>query len=257
MSADLSRLRIFENPDSASVCVASEMARLIRERASLGRSVVFGFATGETLVPLFAELVYLHQEEGLSFPNVVTFNLDEYLGLEAGDPRSLHAVMMRNLFDHLDIPAHNRHFLHSDLRPSAIKAHCAAYEAEIARAGGIDIQVLGIGRNGHIAFNEPGSPIDSRTRRVMLAGSTRVDAVSEFATLAQVPIAALTMGCGTILEARRLILMAWGAKKARIVRRAITGPVTAKLPASFLQSHPSAQVFLDPPAAAVLVRESR
>ncbi len=257
MSADPIRFRIFENPDSASACVASEMARLIRERATLGRCAVLGFASGSTPLPLFEELIYLHQEEGLSFANVVTFNLAEYLGLQPDDPHSLRTFMMRNLFDHLDIPARNHHFLRGDLRATAVKSHCAAYEAEITRAGGIDIQILGIGRNGHIAFNEPGCTQDSPTRRVALAESTREDVASGFGTLARVPVAALTMGCGTILNARRIILMAWGAKKARIVRRAVTGPITAKLPASFLQSHPSAQVFLDPPAAAVLVKQPR
>lgn len=257
MSAYPSPFRVFENPDSASACVASEMARLIRERAVLGRSVVLGLAAGCTPLPLFKELIYLRQEEGLSFTNVVTFNLNEYLGLETDDPRSFRAFMMRNLFDHLDIPAHNHHFLRGDIHASAVKSHCAAYEAEITRVGGIDIQILGIGRNGHIAFNEPGSAADSRTRRVALAESIREDAAARFDGIGKIPVAALTMGCGTILQARRIILMAWGAKKARIVRRAIAGPLTPKLPASFLQSHPSAQIFLDPPAAAVLAKASR
>jgi glucosamine-6-phosphate deaminase len=257
MSADPTRFRIFENPDSASACVASEMARLIRERAALGRNAVLGLASGSTPLPLFEELIYLHQEEGLSFANVITFSLDEYLGLKGDDPNSFRFFLMRNLFDHLDIPDRNLHFLRGNLRPAAVNPHCAAYEKEISNAGGIDLQILGIGRNGHIAFNEPGSAKDSRTRRVVLAETTREDAAAGFGGIDQVPISALTLGCGTILEARRVILMAWGPKKARVVRRAIAGPATPKLPASYLQHHPSAQVFLDPPAAAVLVKESR
>ncbi len=256
MSAPSPRFRIFENPDSASACVASEMAQLIRERATLGRNAVFGFASGSTALPLFAELIYLHQEEGLSFANVVTFNLGEYLGLETVAPGSLRSFMMRNLFDHLDIPPGNHHFLRGDLHLSAINAHCTAYEAEIARAGGIDIQLLGIGRNGHIAFNEPNSPQNSPTRCTALAESTREDAAAEFGTCSRVPVAALTMGCSTILEARRIILMAWGSKKASVSRRAVFGPITPKLPASFLQCHPAAHIYLDPPAAAVLIKES-
>lgn len=256
MPADSNRFRIFENPDSASACVASELARLIRERATLGRRVVLGLTSGNTSLPLFEELIYLHQEEGLSFSNVHTFSPVEYLGLPADDPRSFRSSIKRHLFDHLDIPTGNHHFLRGDIAASDASAHCAAYEEEIAAIGGIDLHILGIGRNGHIAFNEPGSLQSSRTRRVLLAESTREDSAAAFGGIEQVPTTALTMGCGTILEARRIILLAWGAKKSRIVRRAIACPISLKLPASFLKSHPAAQIFLDPPAAAVLVKQS-
>ncbi|MES2477212.1 MAG: 6-phosphogluconolactonase [Verrucomicrobiota bacterium] len=252
MPIDSIRFRVFESPDSACACAASEIARLIRERAALNRPAVIGFATGATPLALFEELIYLHQEEGLSFANVVTFNLDEYLGRKPDDPLSFRSFMMRELFNHLNVPARNQHFLRGDIPKSTVASHCADYEREIVAAGGIDIQLLGIGRNGHIGFNEPGSSIDGRTRRVALAASTREDAASGFGGLDKVPNAALTMGCATILDARRIILMAWGAKKASIVRRALAEPVTPKIPASFLSTHPAVEFFLDPPAAALL-----
>ncbi|MES2657644.1 MAG: glucosamine-6-phosphate deaminase [Verrucomicrobiota bacterium] len=246
------RYRIFENPDSASAQVAAEMALLIRERATLGRTAVIGFATGKTPLPLFEELIYLYREEGLSFKNVISFNLDEYHGLPDDHPQSFRSFMQQNLFEHVDIPNNNIHFLRGDLQEFEIAAHCAAYEEEIVQAGGIDLQILGIGRTGHIGFNEPGSRIYSRTGRVELDDVTREDAIKDFGTLGEVPTHALTMGCGTILEARKIILMAWGLKKARIVRRAIEGPLTPKVTASYLKSHPSVQIFLDQPAASGL-----
>ncbi|MEO5916984.1 MAG: 6-phosphogluconolactonase [Luteolibacter sp.] len=249
------RFRIFENPDSASAQVAAEMALLIRERATLGRNAVIGFSTGKTPLPLFEELIYLYREEGLSFRNVISFNLDEYLGLKTDHPANIRNFMQRNLFDHIDIPQGNIHFLRGELSSGKIKAHCVAYEKEITDAGGIDFQILGIGRNGHIGFNEPGTPMNSRTSRVILGDTTREDAVPDFGAIENVPIHAVTMGCGTILEARKIILMAWGLKKSRVVRRAIIGPVTPKVTASYLKTHPAAQVFLDQAAASVLAQD--
>ena len=249
------RFRVFESPDSASAQVASEIAWLIRERAALGRTAVLGLATGKSPLPLYSELIYLHREEGLSFQNVVTFNLDEYLGLKSGHPASFQAFMRRTLFDHVDIPHSHIHFLASDLDDAAIPGHCDAYEQQITAAGGIDFQVLGIGRNGHIGFNEPGTTINSRTRQVQLDTLTRQDAGPEFHGIANVPTHALTMGCGTILEARRIALLAWGSKKSRIVRRSLQSPMAPKISASFLQSHVGAQFILDLPAASLLQRE--
>lgn len=249
------RFRVFENPDSASAQVASEMAWLIRERAALGRTAVLGLATGRTPQPLYDELIYLHREEGLSFSNVVTFNLDEYHGLGSDHPASMRSYMQRKLFDHVDIPPGNVHFLSGCLADAEIPDHCAAYERKIKGAGGVDFQVLGIGRNGHIGFNEPGTAIDSRTRRVPLHEMTRDDAAPAFDGIGKVPTHALTMGCGTILEARKIALLAWGSKKSRIVRRAIESKVTPKVTASFLQTHAAAHYFLDLPAGALLSRK--
>jgi glucosamine-6-phosphate deaminase len=246
------RYRVFENPDSASAQVAVEIAHLIRERATLGRTAVLGLATGQTPIPLYDELIYQHREEGLSLKNVITFNLDEYLGLGPTHPASFRSYMQQHLFDHVDIPDKNIRFLSGDIADENVASHCAAYEKQINTAGGIDFQILGIGSNGHIAFNEPGTAATSRTRRVMLRETTREDAAETFEGLENVPTEALTMGCATILRARKIAMLAWGSKKARIVRRALQGPVTPRVCASYLQNHPNTQFFLDPMAASVL-----
>jgi len=248
------RHRVFENPDSASAQAAANIAQLIRERATLGRDVVLGLASGQTVLPLYEELVYLYQEEGLSFANVVTFNLDEYLGLPNGHPGSFRSFMHRHFFDHVDIPVKNIHFLPGTVPQDKINATCNAYEKEIKAAGGIDIQVLGLGRNGHIGFNEPGSDIESVTRLVLLEQQTLDDLTHDWKETGKVPNRALTMGCKTILQSRNIILMAWGSRKRRIVRRAVEGEVTSRVPASYLQTHPAVRVFLDPPAATLLRR---
>lgn len=250
------RFRVFENPDSASALVAAEIAQLIRERAILGRTAVLGLPTGVSPLPLYAELIYQHREEGLSFKNVVTFNLDEYMGLGSNHPQSFRAFMQKHLFDHVDIPPENIRFLSGTVADQDVTAHCASYERMIKKAGGIDYQVLGIGRNGHIGFNEPGTSPVSRTHRVQLSDTTREDAADRFRGLENVPTHAVTMGCGTILKARKISLLAWGPRKARIVRSALTGPVTSRISASYLQNHPAAQFILDPPAAAVVQQQA-
>lgn len=248
------RYRVFENPESASAQLASEIAQLIRERSNLGRTAVLGLATGSTPLPLYDELIYLHREEGLSFRNVITFNLDEYLGLDAAHPASFRSYMQRKLFDHLDLPPANIHFLAGDLEESKIRGHCVYYERKISAVGGIDLQILGIGRSGHIGFNESGSAIDSRTRWVKLDEATREDAAAAFGGIANVPTQAVTMGCGTILKARKIVLLAWGSGKSRIVRRALESPVTPKVSASYLQTHAATQFFLDVQAASQMRR---
>lgn len=228
------------------------MSLLIRERAAEGLPAVLGLATGGTPLPLYRELVRLHRQEGLSFRHVVTFNLDEYLGLGRDHPESYWAFMHRHLFDHVDILPENIHLPSGTVAPGEVDAHCAAYDAAIAAAGGIDFQILGIGRTGHIGFNEPGTPIDARTLRIHLDEITRRDAAPAFGGLDQVPVEAITMGCGTILEARRIALMAWGPNKAEIVRQAVEGPVTDQVSASFLQTHANASFYLDAEAASKL-----
>ncbi len=247
------RYRVFENPDSASAQVAGEIAQLIRERALLGRKVVLGLATGRSPLPLYEELIYQHREERLSFANVVTFNLDEYVGLSRSHPSSFHTFMRTHFFDHVDIPAKNIHFLSGTTPEAKVAAHCEAYEELIEKHGGIDYQILGIGRSGHVGFNEPGSSIVSRTRLVELSEMTRNDNARDFGDLPEdVPRQALTMGCGTIMEARKIALLAWGSGKASVVRRAIQGRVTSKVCASYLQKHPAACFYLDQPAASLL-----
>jgi glucosamine-6-phosphate deaminase len=243
-------VQTFETSEAACRSLAGEIAELIRASAASARPIVLGLATGSTPIGLYRELVRLHREAGLSFARVVTFNLDEYEGLPPEHPESYWSFMHHHLFQHIDIAAGNIH-IPSGTSGDA-EAHCDAYEAAIRAAGGIDLQVLGIGRSGHIGFNEPGSPQDSRTRRIELDPITREDAAEAFGGLEKVPTHAITMGCGTILAARRVRLLAFGDRKAGIVRKALHGPVTTKISASFLQDHPDAAFMLDRAAAAEL-----
>lgn len=243
---------MFDSADSAARQLAVEVAGLIRTRAAEGLQTVLGLATGNTPLPFYKELIRLHREEGLSFAGVVSFNLDEYLGLERDHPESYWTFMHRNLFDHIDIDEANVNLPDGMVPEAGIDAHCAEYEARIRAAGGLDFQLLGIGRTGHIGFNEPGSPKTSRTRRIELDPITRQDAAPAFGGLDHVPTHAITMGCGTILEARRIALLAWGEKKADIVREAVSGPITDQVSASFLQEHPNAAFYLDRGAASAL-----
>ena len=246
------RYRAFECPISACAQIAAEIALLIRERAALGRHAILGFAAGGDLLPLYEELIYLYQEEGLSFRNVISFNTEEYHGLKASHPGSFRAYMQRNLFDHVDIPPHNIRFLKGDLRGKKIDTHCDAYERDIEKVGGIDLQILGINRNGHLGFNKAGTPIHSRTARVLLDKTTRTDLLLYFEDLTTVPTQVLTMGCATILDARRIILTAWGTRASSAIRRSLMGPVTSRLPASYLKTHPALRLFLDTAAATAL-----
>jgi len=245
-------VRVFTDRSEASRTLAGEVAALVRAINASGRPAVLGLATGRTPLPFYAELIRLHREGELSFTEVITFNLDEYLGLSGEHPESYRAFMRRELFDHTDLPPENIHIPDGTVQPEALEAHCAAYEEAIRGAGGIDFQLLGIGRTGHIGFNEPGSPRNSRTRRVELDPITRQDAATSFGGLEHVPHHAISMGCGTILEARKIALLAFGSGKAAIVREALTGPVTDRISASFLQQHPDAAFYLDAEAASAL-----
>src|SRR5271157_5000602 len=247
-------LAMFPSSADASKAVAREIAALIRERREAGRTAVLGLATGSTPLGLYAELVRMHREEGLSFANVVTFNLDEYYPMQPADARSYRHFMETHLFDHIDLPAASAHVPDGTVPVAGLDAHCREYEDEIQAAGGIDLQILGIGRTGHIGFNEPGSVRRSRTRLVTLDSITRRDASEEFGGEENTPRRAITMGVKTILEARRIVLMAWGQHKAEIVRAAAEGPVTSQVTASFLQEHDQIQFIVDTAAAGALTR---
>lgn len=244
------------HPDADQACrvVAREIATLIRERAAAGRTAVLGLATGSTPVRLYRELIRLHREEGLSFANVVTFNLDEYHGLPPTHPESYRRFMQEQLFAHLDLPAANIHVPDGLTPRSDVFEACQRYEERIAAAGGIDLQILGIGRTGHVGFNEPGSTRDSRTRLVRLDLLTRRDAARDFLGEANVPRHAITMGVGTILQVRKIVLLAWGQSKAAIVAQAVEQPPNESLPASLLQGHPAVRFVLDAAAASELTR---
>jgi len=245
---------IFPTADEACRRLAAEIAELIRSRAAAGRPVVLGLATGSTPVRLYRQLIELHRHAGLSFRGVITFNLDEYHGLPPTHPESYRRFMQEQLFDHIDILPENTHVPDGCTARAAVYEACARYEQAIRDAGGIDLQVLGIGRTGHIGFNEPGSSRDSRTRLVTLDRITRRDAARDFLGEANVPRHAITMGVGTILEARRIVLLAWGEAKSAVVARAIEGAPTDSLPASLLQDHPAVSFQVDAGAAGRLTR---
>ncbi|MCS7018443.1 MAG: glucosamine-6-phosphate deaminase [Cytophagales bacterium] len=261
-TAELGQLRKFEKipveiyPDAeeASKAVAQEIAALIKIKQKKGEIAVLGLATGSTPTKVYGELVRMHREEGLSFSNVITFNLDEYYPMQPDALQSYVRFMHEYLFDHVDIPRENIHIPDGTIPVEQVDAFCHEYERKIAAAGGIDLQLLGIGRTGHIGFNEPGSSRESVTRMITLDRLTRIDAASDFFSEENVPRRAITMGVGTILKARKIILMAWGEGKAKIIKHAVEGQMTEMLPASFLQSHPNSVVVLDDAAAAQLTR---
>lgn len=238
----------------ASRAVAREIAELIRTKSAYGERAVLGLATGSTPTGVYDELVRLHREEGLSFKNVITFNLDEYWPMQPDRLQSYVRFMREHLFDHVDIPRANIHIPDGTVPRDKVGAFCEAYEQAIADAGGIDLQLLGIGRTGHVGFNEPGSSRQSRTRLITLDKVTRMDAASDFFGEWHVPRQAITMGVGTILAARRVVLLAFGEHKAAIIKRAVEGEVTASVAASYLQGHPGARIVLDAAASAELTR---
>lgn len=245
---------VFPNSAAAAKELAQEVRKIIETKNKAGKPAVLGMATGSTPVPFYRELIRLHKEEGLSFKNVITFNLDEYYGLTGDHPESYGRFMADQLFDHIDIPKKNIHIPKGTVPSDQVFAHCREYEEAIDTAGGIDLQILGIGRTGHIGFNEPGSSKESLTRRITLDRITRQDAASDFRGEENVPHFAITMGVGTILRAKKLVLMAWGENKAGIVAKAVEGPVTEAISASFLQDHPDARFFIDTGASRELTR---
>ncbi len=245
---------VFVNAREAAKTVASKIASLIRSRAADGKSVVLGLATGSTPTGIYAELVRMHREEKLSFQNVITFNLDEYYPMQPQDVQSYVRFMREHLFDHLDIKPGNVHIPDGTVPAERIGEYCREYEAKIAAVGGIDIQILGIGRTGHIGFNEPGSDHTTHTRLITLDSVTRIDAASDFFGAENVPRRAITMGVGTILSARKIVILAFGENKASIVSRTVEGEVSPAVPATYLQKHPNVEVLLDQAAAAELTR---
>lgn len=230
--------------------VSKAAAVLVADRIRRKPNLVLGLATGATPLGLYRELIRMNREEGLSFSKVTTFNLDEYIGLPRTHPQSYYHFMSEHLFRHVDIPPRSIHV--PDGMAGDIEAHCEWYEEEIRRKGGIDLQVLGIGANGHIAFNEPGSSLGSRTRIKTLTEQTVRDNARYFQSPAEVPKTAITMGIGTIMEAKEVLLLASSAAKAEAVRAAIEGPIMAMVPASIIQLHRKAYVTIDQEAASKL-----
>ena len=247
-------VKIFHSLEEGSRFIGKEIATLIREKEAKGEKTVLGLATGSSPKSLYAELVRLHREEKLSFKNVVTFNLDEYYPIDNDARQSYNRFMKEQLFSKVDIDPANCHIPNGQWKKEEIKKHCIEYEQMIEKAGGIDLQILGIGNNGHIGFNEPGSSIFSHTRLVPLDNSTRIANSNEFQNISQVPRLAITMGISTIMKSRRIVLMAWGQLKAPVIQKAVEGNVTEQIPASLLQQHDNVTFVTDEIAASELTR---
>lgn len=245
---------IFDDSEKASKAVALEIAALIRQKAKENKPAVLGLATGSSPKKVYQELIRMHKEEGLSFKNVITFNLDEYHPMEPDSVQSYVRFMKEQLFDQIDIPVTNYHLPDGTLPIEKIPEFCKDYEDKIEKLGGLDFHLLGIGRNGHIGFNEPGSLINSKTRLMTLDINTKIDAAVDFGGLAKVPKKAITLGIDKIMQAKRIVLLAWGEHKAESVARAVEGQVTSDIPASYLQQHTNATFILDETAAALLTR---
>ena len=245
---------IFENAEVASIEVAKEIAELIKFKQNENKSCVLGLATGSSPIKVYEELVRMHQEEGLSFQNVITFNLDEYYPMEKENTQSYWYFMHEHLFNHVDILPENINIPSGTVEASEIHQFCIDYELKIKDAGGLDFQLLGIGRTGHIGFNEPGSHFNSGTRNITLDHITRMDAASSFLGIDHVPRVAITMGISTIRKAKRIVLMAWGINKASVIKETIEGEISSEVPASYLQHHDNVTFVLDEGASTKLTR---
>lgn len=245
---------IYDSSDQASLFIARQIASLIQEKAKKAEYAVLGLATGSSPTKVYEYLVAFHKKEGLSFKNVVTFNLDEYYPMQPESIQSYVRFMNEHLFDHIDIDKKNVHVPDGTITPDKIKQYCNDYEQKILKYGGIDLQLLGIGRTGHVGFNEPGSSINSRTRLIRLDQITILDAASDFFGEENVPARAITMGVGSILAAKQIYLMAWGEGKANIIQQSVEGPIKESIPATFLQQHPNCTYILDDASASQLTR---
>ncbi|HOZ85309.1 MAG TPA: glucosamine-6-phosphate deaminase [Niabella sp.] len=247
-------VHIYPDAKQGSLAIAKTIADLIHQKQAANQQCVLGLATGSSPKTVYAELVRMHREEGLSFSNVVTFNLDEYYPITKDAVQSYNRFMQTHLFSQVDINQANIHIPNGEIAKEDIKTACADYEKQIEDAGGIDLQILGIGNNGHIGFNEPGSGIYTKTRLVNLTNSTRLANAYEFATMSEVPRMAITMGISTILKSRQILLMAWGPAKSNAVKKAVEEDDTDAVPASFLQNHDNVTYIVEEAAASGLTR---
>jgi len=247
VASSLEKIRTIVVDDHQHIArlVANRIATLITEKQAAGERTVLGLATGSTPIGVYRELIRMHREEGLSFRGVITFNLDEYFPMRGESIHSYRRFMWENLFSQIDIDPRSVHIPQGEVAREDVDDECRRYEDAIARAGGIDFQILGIGKTGHIGFNEPGSGAESRTRLVMLDAVTRRDAAADFFGEDFVPREALTMGIATILEAREIAILATGEHKAPIVQRAVEGEIDVEVAATFLQHHPNTTFYVD------------
>ena len=244
----------FKNSNEASILIAREICDLIKSKQEKKKNCVISFATGSSPTKVYQEIIRIHKEESLSFYNVIAFNLDEYYPIEKDDNNSYHHFMNENLFDHIDIPKENINIPSGDIGEKEIKKFCSSYEKKIDKNGGIDIQLLGIGRTGHIGFNEPGSHFNSITRLITLDHTTRFDASKSFNGIENVPSKALTMGIRTIFNSKRIIMMAWGIQKSHIVKKSVENNITSLIPTTYLQNHKNTTLVLDKECSSELTR---
>ncbi len=245
---------IFSDSNRASIKVAEEIAALIRKKQKENKNCVLGLATGSSPIRVYEELVRMHKEEGLTFSNVITFNLDEYLPMEKENRQSYWYFMHEHLFNHIDIPEENIHIPDGTIQGDDVIDYCLAYEKAIKKAGGLDFQLLGIGRTGHVGFNEPGSHYNSGTRVITLDHITRVDAAPAFLGIDNVPRKAITMGIATVRSAKRIVLLGWGENKADIIKKTVEGEISSQVPATYLQEHKNCTFVLDTGAGSQLTR---
>mgnify|MGYP003629802236 FL=1 len=245
---------IFKDSNEASILVAQEIADLVREKESQNNPCVLGLATGSSPIKVYEELIRIHKEEGLSFANVITFNLDEYYPMDKNNLQSYFYFMHEHLFNHIDILPENINIPNGKVDSEDLYQSCIDYEMKIKAVGGLDFQLLGIGRTGHIGFNEPGSHLNSGTRNITLDHITRVDAAPAFLGIDNVPRKAITMGIGTVLSAKRIVLLGWGANKAEILKETIEGEITSEVPATYLQHHNNTTFIIDEGASSELTR---
>lgn len=245
-------VKVYASQEEASQYTANRIAAIVKEKQQKGEKAIMGLATGSTPKGVYQELIRLHKYEGLSFRNMITFNLDEYYPMMPIEEQSYVSFMKNNLFDHIDIEKGNIHIPDGTLSVEGIQAYCEVYEQKIADFGGLDVQLLGIGRTGHIGFNEPGSEDSSMTRLVTLNDLTREDASADFGGKDKVPTQAITMGIKTITDAKEVILLALSKRKAEIIQKAIEGAISADVPATFLQKLQNIEYILDEEAASLL-----
>jgi len=245
---------IFDSSVEASLLVAREIAEIIKDKEALDEPCVLGLATGSSPIKVYEELVRMHKEKGLSFANVITFNLDEYYLMDKNNIQSYYYFMHEHLFNHVDILPENIHIPNGMVSGNELYDYCIEYENKIKEIGGLDFQLLGIGRTGHIGFNEPGSHFNSETRSITLDHITRVDAAAAFLGIDNVPRKAITMGINTVRKAKRIILLAWGVNKAEVIKKAIEEEITSNIPATYLQEHHNTTFILDRGASSELTR---
>ncbi len=245
---------IVSNSNEGSICVAEEIADLIKSKQAQNKLCILGLATGSSPIKVYEELVRMHREEGLSFSNVVTFNLDEYYPMEINSVHSYYYFMHQHLFNHIDINPENINIPSGTVTQEELHQYCIDYDLKIKDYGGLDFQLLGIGRTGHIGFNEPGSHYNSGTRSITLDHITRVDAAPSFLGIDNVPKKAITMGIGTVKKAKRIVLLAWGHNKASVIKETIEGEVNSEVPATYLQDHSNTTFLINDEASHELTR---